>query len=396
MSAAASSMMEVVPESQRLIALSLGKIAASRGQKGGINLHKNLLVATVLHKARTVFMMQHYSRQRAAAVSAVNGGAAMVGVAQPQVSQSTYVSPTTQAVATTTTTSQSSIHATSTSQNVEMRDDTTTASVSSSADEATDVCSSGDKSLRAAPLTGPHHSAATSSTPLQSAFPGGAEVSSVQMSETEDKENSPPPSSPLLPPPADGTVTVVAPSPISPECQARLQGGDSHKSDATRDYRSPFHPQSRGVSVSHSHDNGSTRAYVRSSTSFSSCVLKRRRLTDNENVSAPKVRILEIKVSLDKAAGGSTPEPMQLSDSPQISSLVNIFNISFANGLAGGASSVTHVQAGGDLSVRGKICHLSGPLGGHKKMSENLTCAKEISLAASLDSNLRQPMVLSV
>lgn len=55
-----------VPESQRLIAVSLGKIAASRGQKGGINLHKNLLVATVLHKARTAYMIQHFARQRAA------------------------------------------------------------------------------------------------------------------------------------------------------------------------------------------------------------------------------------------------------------------------------------------------------------------------------------------
>ncbi|GFS23473.1 immediate early response gene 5-like protein [Elysia marginata] len=50
-------------ESQRLISLSLGKIAQSRSQKGGINLHKNLLVATVLHKARTACMME-FQRQR--------------------------------------------------------------------------------------------------------------------------------------------------------------------------------------------------------------------------------------------------------------------------------------------------------------------------------------------
>lgn len=50
-------------ESQRLISLSLGKIAQSRSQKGGINLHKNLLVATVLHKARTACMME-IQRQR--------------------------------------------------------------------------------------------------------------------------------------------------------------------------------------------------------------------------------------------------------------------------------------------------------------------------------------------
>ncbi|KAK3768449.1 hypothetical protein RRG08_053441 [Elysia crispata] len=51
-------------ESQRLISLSLGKIAQSRSQKGGINLHKNLLVATVLHKARTACMMEYQSLQR--------------------------------------------------------------------------------------------------------------------------------------------------------------------------------------------------------------------------------------------------------------------------------------------------------------------------------------------
>ena len=47
-------------EAQRLIALSLGKIAMSRQQRGGINLHKNLLVASVLHKARTTYMMDNF------------------------------------------------------------------------------------------------------------------------------------------------------------------------------------------------------------------------------------------------------------------------------------------------------------------------------------------------
>jgi len=40
-------------EPQRLIALSLGKIALSRGQRGGQRLHKSLLVAGVLLNART-------------------------------------------------------------------------------------------------------------------------------------------------------------------------------------------------------------------------------------------------------------------------------------------------------------------------------------------------------
>ena len=47
-------------QAQRLIAMSLGKIAASRNQRGGANLHKSLLVSTVLHKARTTIMMENF------------------------------------------------------------------------------------------------------------------------------------------------------------------------------------------------------------------------------------------------------------------------------------------------------------------------------------------------
>lgn len=56
--------MAVSMETQRLISVSLGKIAQSRGQRGGINLHKNLLVATVLHKARNAYMIESYSYQQ--------------------------------------------------------------------------------------------------------------------------------------------------------------------------------------------------------------------------------------------------------------------------------------------------------------------------------------------
>lgn len=49
-----------VEQAQRLIAMSLGKIAASRSQRGGANLHKSLLVSTVLHKARTTIMMESF------------------------------------------------------------------------------------------------------------------------------------------------------------------------------------------------------------------------------------------------------------------------------------------------------------------------------------------------
>ena len=44
---------------QQVIAVSLGKLAASRGQKGGINLHRSLLLTSVLHKARNAFIDQH-------------------------------------------------------------------------------------------------------------------------------------------------------------------------------------------------------------------------------------------------------------------------------------------------------------------------------------------------
>lgn len=47
-------------EAQRLISISLTKIAQSRAQRGGVSLHKNLLVATVLQKARYIFMEEAY------------------------------------------------------------------------------------------------------------------------------------------------------------------------------------------------------------------------------------------------------------------------------------------------------------------------------------------------
>ena len=43
----------VIESAQRLIAVSLGKIASSRNQRGGVRLHRSLLVAGVLMNART-------------------------------------------------------------------------------------------------------------------------------------------------------------------------------------------------------------------------------------------------------------------------------------------------------------------------------------------------------
>ncbi|KAL1434658.1 hypothetical protein MTO96_011475 [Rhipicephalus appendiculatus] len=42
-------------DAQKVIAISLGKIATSRVQRGGPSLHRSLLVASVLYKARTTY-----------------------------------------------------------------------------------------------------------------------------------------------------------------------------------------------------------------------------------------------------------------------------------------------------------------------------------------------------
>ncbi|XP_071450710.1 immediate early response gene 5 protein-like [Hetaerina americana] len=47
-------------EARKIINLSLTKIAQSRTQKGGVSLHRNLLVATVLQRARFVYMEESY------------------------------------------------------------------------------------------------------------------------------------------------------------------------------------------------------------------------------------------------------------------------------------------------------------------------------------------------
>ena len=48
-------------EAQRIISLSLGKIAQSRGRRTGVDLHKNLLVSTVLHRAKNVILLENYT-----------------------------------------------------------------------------------------------------------------------------------------------------------------------------------------------------------------------------------------------------------------------------------------------------------------------------------------------
>lgn len=48
-------------EAQRIVAVSLGKIAASRSTRSGIRLHKSLMVSTMLYKARTVVIMEKFN-----------------------------------------------------------------------------------------------------------------------------------------------------------------------------------------------------------------------------------------------------------------------------------------------------------------------------------------------
>jgi len=50
--------MSSLVEVQRIIGLSLNKIQMGRNQRGGLPLHKNLLVATVLNKARDAYMQE--------------------------------------------------------------------------------------------------------------------------------------------------------------------------------------------------------------------------------------------------------------------------------------------------------------------------------------------------
>ncbi|XP_076455054.1 uncharacterized protein LOC143289795 [Babylonia areolata] len=356
--AAAAPMMMDVPESQRLITLSLGKIAASRGQKGGINLHKNLLVATVLTKARAAYMIQHINaaKQRAAAQ-------------QPQPSSS---SP--------------SPAVSSSSTCVEMREQQSTASSLSPATSSPSSPSSTPVHHHSSPPSAspssPVPAAPQSVTPVSASVPEGAAGSCMQVvgvaGESEDKENTPPPCRDATTTPPCSTTSTT----LSPECEKRLQGEQDIVAFGGK-------PALSSRSVSHCGQQQNTTSSSRpdyvSRPSSTCCLLKRRRAmdSDHENVSAPKVRIVEARVS----DSTSTPEPMQC-DSPQISNLVNIFNTSFA-GLSGsggmvGQSILSSVAAHNKLSDNSHSNSSSG----------NLTCAKEIKVGG-LDS-VHQPLVLSV
>ncbi|KAJ3599449.1 hypothetical protein NHX12_033412 [Muraenolepis orangiensis] len=52
--------MEQQVEAHRVMSLSLGKIYGARVQRGGVRLHRNLLVSLVLRSARHVYLSEHY------------------------------------------------------------------------------------------------------------------------------------------------------------------------------------------------------------------------------------------------------------------------------------------------------------------------------------------------
>lgn len=56
-------------EAQRLIGLSLNKIISSRSRRGGISLHRNLLVASVLLKARDVYVADTAAAKKLRSIS---------------------------------------------------------------------------------------------------------------------------------------------------------------------------------------------------------------------------------------------------------------------------------------------------------------------------------------
>uniref|UniRef100_A0A8C5AFL4 Immediate early response 5 n=1 Tax=Gadus morhua TaxID=8049 RepID=A0A8C5AFL4_GADMO len=59
--------MEYRVEAHRVMSLSLGKIYTSRVQRGGVKLHRNLLVSLVLRSARHVYLSEYYEWARAEA-----------------------------------------------------------------------------------------------------------------------------------------------------------------------------------------------------------------------------------------------------------------------------------------------------------------------------------------
>ncbi|XP_053137971.1 immediate early response gene 5-like protein [Hemicordylus capensis] len=77
--------MEGALDAQSLIALSLRKIHSSRTQRGGLKLHKNLLVSYVLRNARQLYLSERYAelcrRQQHQPYQEGGGGGVLLGMA---------------------------------------------------------------------------------------------------------------------------------------------------------------------------------------------------------------------------------------------------------------------------------------------------------------------------
>nr|XP_034979462.1 immediate early response gene 5 protein [Zootoca vivipara] len=60
-------------EAQRIVSISLGKMYGARGQRGGVKLHRNLLVSLVLRSARQVYLSELDGAQTAPFPAAAPG-----------------------------------------------------------------------------------------------------------------------------------------------------------------------------------------------------------------------------------------------------------------------------------------------------------------------------------
>lgn len=225
-------MASTAAEPQRLIAVSLGKIASSRSQRGGINLHKNLLVASVLHKARTAYMMENFQQMLAAKRAQSEQTNAQQRAPLPEKNGAT-------------------VHETS-------------------------------------------HEAQESRSPSNPA--------SSRVSESSDKENTPP---------RDSTNSVATKM-------------DSQENNNSSHSKSESVLKSSDSNISASVDQQENRDYV-SKDCDSPCLLKRRR--SNASQDADTVLAKKAKYS-DALESDSQCEPMQ-TETTQISNLVSIFNTGF-------------------------------------------------------------------
>ncbi|CAL1526523.1 unnamed protein product [Lymnaea stagnalis] len=279
-------------DTQRLISVSLGKIAQSRGQRGGINLHKNLLVATVLHKARTAYMMQSYTYQQNLH-------------RQKCQQQQMQISAPISAPAPVCSTSNTSLY----------REEVSQPPRDSNLDQPT------------ATLTG--------SGECRSENTAGPEVTvyepmTIQASERlQDKENARPVSGGRLTPDKDYSKA---------EGENR---SDDHLAASTQ--------LSHDAQLAASQDNGcqglTTRAFTtcnvlkRHRENPSACsqdqeaecpVSKKARVSNDSSPSHSDSYLSDLDVSSDDSDSESEIEMMHTYDSPQITNLVNIFNSGFS------------------------------------------------------------------